>query len=234
MKRTGWESRSAIVLKKVISLFFCRGSALNFPSAARRITEQHSYERRHVKCDLAPNQKGPSYSQLLHEAWDAWPLPFFLFCFLSSSLIFLSAPWCKKDKPQILSTVNVVPCNARSYSNTHIRKAEIETGHPITDKSAWIVGNMPPLDGSPMPKTQAGTSSIPPWLETARGTGLDEMGWMAQAVGSLHGAVATTSCAQDILSPAPLQWTEHSDQIPCVCTDVKHLLDCCHLGSCLC
>ena len=103
MKRTGWESRSAIVLKKVISLFFCRGSALNFPSAARRITKQHGYERRQVKCDLAPNQKGLSYSQLLHEAWDAWPLPFFLFCFLSSSRIFLSAPWCKKDNPQILS-----------------------------------------------------------------------------------------------------------------------------------
>lgn len=97
MKRTGWESRSVIVLKKVISLFFCRGSALSFPSAARRIPKEYGYKKRQVKCGLAPNQKGSSYSQLLHEACDAWPLPFFLFCFLSSSRIFLSAPWCKKD-----------------------------------------------------------------------------------------------------------------------------------------
>lgn len=33
------------------------------------------------------------HSQLLHWVWEAWPFPFFLFCFLSSSRIFLSAPW---------------------------------------------------------------------------------------------------------------------------------------------
>ena len=32
------------------------------------------------------------HSPLLHWVWEAWPFPFFLFCFLSSSRIFLSAP----------------------------------------------------------------------------------------------------------------------------------------------
>lgn len=178
----------------MISLFFCGGSALNFPSAARRITKKHGYERRHVKRDLAPNQKGPSYSQLLHEAWDAWPLPFFLFCFLSSSRIFLSAPWWEKKQPTDIiqwgTTVSIVPCNAWNYSDRHIRNVETETGYPIADKSVQIVGNVPASDGSITCDRNSGWhTQQPPGLETLRGThphaSLEVTGRIAQAARSL-------------------------------------------------
>lgn len=67
----------------------------------------------------APSRAHPfqQHSQLLHWVWEAWPFPFFLFCFLSSSRIFLSAPWqgkTKTDNARHLSKHTKIPSAHKS------------------------------------------------------------------------------------------------------------------------
>lgn len=142
MKRTGWESRSVIVLKKVISLFFCRGTALSFPSAARRITKQCGYERGHVRCDLV--QTRPVLLTVI-----TWALGGLAFAFLPVLLpLFISDfPFCslmEKRQPQTLAweespRAPSLQCSW-NYSYRHIRNAKTEAGYPITAEFHQVVG----------------------------------------------------------------------------------------------
>lgn len=69
----------------------CKGKA-HYPSHLYSFT---CSPLRFICSPMDPVEPTPSprHSQLLHWVWEAWPFPFFLFCFLSSSRIFLSAPW---------------------------------------------------------------------------------------------------------------------------------------------
>jgi hypothetical protein len=80
---------------------------------------------------------GGGDSQLLHWAWEAWPFPFFLFCFLSSSRIFLSAPWSGKQRETnqgiFSEDANTKPTHERGYA-----RVRTLSYRPHLSQNPWI------------------------------------------------------------------------------------------------